>query len=122
MDRMRRVNEVVKRELGDLFEKIICPEFEALVTITAVDSSPDLRHARVFVSVFGDDEQKKAVMARLHGSRKNFQSLMVKRVRLKYTPKLHFELDDSPERADRVMRLLDELEPEEDGGDATDEQ
>ncbi len=113
MDRMRRVNEVIKRELGDLFEKRICSEVTALVTITAVNTTPDLRHAHIFVSVFGSDEQKHSVMALVHRNRKTFQSLMAKHVKLKYTPKLHFELDESPEKADRVMRLLDGLEYEE---------
>lgn len=112
MDRIRRVNEVIKRELGDLFEKMICSDVEALVTITAVDTSTDLRTAHVHVSVFGSEEQKHSVMALVHRNRKEMQSLLSRHVKLKYTPKLHFNLDDSPERADRVMRLLDELEPE----------
>jgi ribosome-binding factor A len=112
MDRIRRVNEVVKRELGDLFERMICSDMDALITITAVNTTADLRSAHVHVSVFGSDEQKYSAMALIHRNRKVMQSLLSRHVKLKYTPKLYFELDDTPERADRIMRLLDDLKQE----------
>ena len=117
MDRIRRVNEIVKRELGDLFERMICANLDGLVTITAVDTAPDLRNAHVYVSVYGSDDQKREAMALIRRTRKELQSLMSKHVKLKYTPRLHFELDDGPEKADRVMRLLDELEKGDDSND-----
>lgn len=112
MDRIRRVNEVVQRELGDLFEKMICPHVDSLVTVTQVETTPDLRQANVYVSVYGSADQKKNAMNLIHQQRKEFQRLLSKHVVLKYTPVLHFKLDDIPEKADHVMQILEGLEKE----------
>lgn len=113
MDRMRRVNELLKRELGELFERMICSQVDSLVTITEVDTSPDLRQSRVYVSVYGSDEQKQAAMRLIHGNRKEMQSVISRHVKLKYTPKLSFELDGTAESAAHVMELLEKIEREE---------
>ena len=107
--RLERVNELLKRELGDLLTREVSFE-AALVTIQQVDITPDLKHAHVFVSVIGSDEQAKAAMAKLHGSRTTLQHLLSKRVVLKYTPHLHFKLDDSIERGTRIISILEEID------------
>ena len=112
MDRIRRVNEIVQRELGDQFEKMICPHVDGLVTITQVDTTSDLRHADVYVSVYGSDEQKRSAMSLIYQQRKDMQMILSKHVVLKYTPILHFKLDEMPEKADNVMRILEGLEKE----------
>jgi len=118
--RLERVNELLKRELGDLLNREVSFE-AALVTVQQVDITPDLKHAHVFISVIGSDEQAKAAMAKLHGSRANLQRLLSKRVVLKFTPHLHFKLDEAIERGTRVINILsqidippDEPEPEPD--------
>ena len=106
--RLERVNELLKRELGDLLTREV-PFEGALVTVQQVDITPDLKHAHVFVSVMGSADQAKAAMAKLHDSRKTLQHLLSKRVVLKYTPHLHFKLDDSIERGTRVISILEEI-------------
>ena len=99
--RLERVNELIKRELGELISREV--NFSAaLVTVQSVDVTPDLKHAHVFVSVIGSEEQARAAMAQLHDSRSNLQRLLAKRVILKYTPHLHFKLDESIERGTRI--------------------
>lgn len=107
--RLPRVNELIKRELGELLTREIA--FPAkLVTVQQVDVTPDLKHAHVFVSIIGTDEEMKASMAKLHDARAQLQHSLSRRVVLKYTPHLHFKLDAAAERGDRVLNLLSELE------------
>ena len=89
--RLERVNEVIKRELGDLILREIT--FEAkLVTVQQVDITPDLKHAHVFIGVIGTPEQRHAAMAQLHDKRRTLQHELSKRVVFKFTPQLHFKL------------------------------
>jgi ribosome-binding factor A len=78
------------------------------VTVTAVDTSPDLRHARVHVSVLGDAKARKLSMAGLRSAHGRLQHRVAAELRLKHTPTLEFAYDDTAERADRVERLLRE--------------
>lgn len=106
--RLARVNELLKRELGDLLSREM--SFPAkLVTIQQVDVTPDLKHAHVFISIIGTDEEQRQSMTILHGARVQLQRDVSKRVVLKYTPHLHFKLDAAVERGDRVLNLLSEL-------------
>jgi ribosome-binding factor A len=107
--RLDRVNEVLKRELGDLIRREIT--FTAkLVTVQQVDITPDLKHAHVFISIIGTEEEQHAAMAQLHDHRLPLQAELSKRVVLKYTPQLHFKLDASVERGLRVLSILEELD------------
>jgi ribosome-binding factor A len=109
-NRMARVNELLKRELGYLYEREDLAVPGALTTIVGVKVSPDLRHADVSVSVFGSDEAREEVMRRLVDKRKDLQAELATRVKLKYTPVLRFHDDHTAADADRVMRILDELD------------
>ncbi len=111
--RLIRVCELLKRELGLLISREI--KFEApLVSIRAVDITPDLKQAHVYISVIGSESQKKGVLQLLEKNRPFLQRETSKRVILKHTPILHFKLDESIERGSRVIALLDELEEEQD--------
>ena len=107
--RLERVNELMRRELGELINREISFQ-AALVTVQQVDITPDLKNAHVFVSVMGTPEQSKGALAKLHASRKNLQHLLSKRVVLKFTPHLHFKLDDSIERGTRIINLLEQID------------
>lgn len=109
-NRLARVNELIKRELGFLCEREgIAAAGGGLATITSVRVSPDLRTADVAVSVFGSDAARTEVMRRLHQRRKDLQSALARSVTLKHTPVLRFHDDRVPEQADRVLHILDEL-------------
>jgi ribosome-binding factor A len=107
--RLERVNELIKRELGELITREVSFE-AALVTVQHVDITPDLKQAHVFVSVIGSEAEAKAAMSALHASRAVLQHLLSKRIILKYTPHLHFKLDESIERGTRVIKILEQIE------------
>jgi ribosome-binding factor A len=108
INRLDRVNELIKRELSDLVRREIT--FTAkLVTIQQVDVTPDLKHAHVYVGVIGTGEEQKQALAALHDQRQRLQNELSKRVVIKWTPQLHFKLDAAGERGDRILQILDEL-------------
>lgn len=115
--RMARVAEILKRELSTIILREV-PTDGALITVNAVDVSPDLRNATVHVGILGSAGQQKQTLERLEQHRRVLQAEMAKRVVLKFTPHLHFNLDESIERGTRVLDILDELDTE---GEATKE-
>ena len=110
-DRMRRVNEAVRQVLSEAVGELKDPRI-GFVTITGVDTSPDLRHARVFVSVFGSDEAQADSLAGLEAAHGVLQSRLAHELRIKRTPQLAFEYDPSVERGVRMTQLIDELAPD----------
>lgn len=107
--RLSRVNEVLKRELGEVIRREVV--FTAkLVTVQQVDVTPDLKKAHVYISVIGTIEEQHAAMAQLHDRRASLQSELARRVVLKFTPHLHFILDEAVERGSRVLSILQELD------------
>lgn len=120
--RLARVNELLKREIGDLIVRE-CRFAAQLVTVQQVDVTPDLKHAHVFIGVIGSETERHAAMATLHAARAGLQREVSKRVVLKFTPHLHFKLDAAGERGDRVLNILSELgDPEPEPGHDEDEQ
>jgi ribosome-binding factor A len=106
--RLERVQEVIKRELGDLINR----EFEfraSLVTIQQVDVTPDLKNAHVYVSAIGTNADCAAAITTLNEHRRALQFGLSRRVVLKYTPHLHFHLDESIERGTRIIQILEEI-------------
>jgi ribosome-binding factor A len=106
--RMRRVNESIREILGDAITTELKDPRIGFVTVTDVDTSPDLRAARVYVSVLGSPEERENSLAGLQSSHGFLQGKIAGAMRMKRTPTLTFEYDDSVERGDRITRLLDE--------------
>jgi ribosome-binding factor A len=100
--RMRRVNEAVRAVLSDAITRDLKDPRIGFVTVTAVHTSPDLRHATVYVSVLGDAEPSLDGLRSAHGF---LQRRVAQELRLKHTPTLEFAYDDTAERADRINRL-----------------
>ncbi len=112
--RLERVCEVLKRELGILIlREMAFPS--PLVTVSSVDITPDLKQAHVFISALGTPAERRKTLEMLEHGRVILQSGLSKRVSLKYTPHLHFQLDNSIERGNRVLGILDSLEQKEEG-------
>jgi ribosome-binding factor A len=110
-ERMRRVNEAVREVLsGRLAEGLKDPRI-GFVTVTAVETSPDLRHARVYVSVLGDDADRDRTLAGLTSSHGLLQAEIARELRMKRTPTLEFVYDESIDRGMRISELLDEGDP-----------
>src|SRR5919201_1594848 len=110
--RMRRVNEAVRQVLSEAVGDLKDPRI-GFVTVTGVDTSPDLRQARVFVSVLGSERKREQTLDGLAAAHGVLQSRLGRELRLKRTPQLTFEYDPSVERGVRMTKLIDELAPEE---------
>ena len=106
--RMRRVNESIKEILGDAITTELKDPRIGFVTVTEVDTSPDLRAARVYVSVLGSPEERESSLAGLRSSHGVLQGKIASGMRLKRTPTLTFEYDESVDRGARISRLLDD--------------
>lgn len=111
-DRMRRVNESVREVLSEALPELMDPRI-GFVTVTGVDTSPDLRQARVFVSVLGSERKREQTLMGLTAAHGLLQSRIARELRLKRTPQLTFEYDPSVERGVRMSQLIDELAPDE---------
>jgi ribosome-binding factor A len=106
--RMRRVNEAIREILADAIATELKDPRIGFVTVTEVDTSPDLRAARVYVSVLGSEEERESSLAGLRSSHGVLQSKIASRMRMKRTPTLSFEYDETVERGDRISRLLED--------------
>ena len=106
--RMRRVNEVMREVIGAAISTDLQDPRIGFVTVTSVETSPDLRHAVVHVSVLGSEEEREASLAGLRSSHGVLQSKIASGMRMKRTPTLTFEYDETVERGDRITRLLED--------------
>ena len=107
---MRRVNEVMREVIGGTIATDLQDPRIGFVTVTAVETTPDLRSARVFVSVLGDEREREDTLAGLRSSHGVLQAAVASQLRLKRTPTLSFQYDPSIERGDRVIRMLEDDE------------
>ena len=105
-DRMRRVNEAVREVVSARLAEGLRDPRIGFVTVTSVETSPDLRHARVYVSVLGDAEQREATMAGLESAHGVLQLSVARELRMKHTPTLEFLFDESIGRGMRITELL----------------
>ena len=108
--RMRRVNESVRQVLSEALPELKDPRI-GFVTITGVDTSADLRQARVFVSVLGSEKARAKSLEGLAAAHGVLQAHIARELRMKRTPTLAFEYDPTVEEGVRMNKLIDELEP-----------
>ncbi len=107
--RTERINDLLREEISELLRRgMKDPRISGLVTITEVDVSPDLRRAKVFVSVMGSDEEKTSTFQALEAAAHFLQRELRKRLTIRRTPELAFLPDDSLERAARILSLLEQ--------------
>jgi ribosome-binding factor A len=106
-ERMRRVNELLREVIGEGISTELEDPRIGFVTVISVETSADLRSARVYVSVLGGEDERNASLAGLRSSHGILQATIAREMRLKRTPTLTFHYDDSPERGVRMSRLLD---------------
>jgi ribosome-binding factor A len=106
--RMRRVNELMREVIGSAITSELEDPRIGFVTVTSVDTSPDLRSARVYVSVLGDEAERRATLAGLQSSHGVLQAAIASEMRIKRTPTLSFHYDDTPERGVRITKMLED--------------
>jgi ribosome-binding factor A len=112
VDRLKRVNELLRREIGEaLYHLLRENEVDlAAVTVTEVQASRDLQQARVLVSIRDHAEERDRILRAIESHRGEMQALINRRMQLKYTPRLRFVLDRSLEKGDRVLGMLNRME------------
>ena len=108
--RMRRVDEAIRQVIGDAMAGELKDPRVGFVTVTDVRTSADLSHARVYVSVLGDEQQRRASLEGLRSAHGFLQGRLAAELHLKRTPTLEFSYDDTTDRALRVDALLAEIE------------
>ncbi|MBQ7234431.1 MAG: 30S ribosome-binding factor RbfA [Kiritimatiellae bacterium] len=112
VDRLERVNSLLRRVIAEAMHQVMQGDTVApgLITVTDVKCGKDLRDATVKISVFGDDALKETAMQHLTHNARRFQQIINREVRMKFTPRLVFQLDRSLEKGDEVLAILSKLE------------
>lgn len=112
VDRMKRINELLKREIsGSLFKFLAESSIDiSAITVLEVITSRNLRHARVMVSIRDHHDERDRMLSILRGQRKHIQEQINKNLVLKFTPRLSFEIDGSIEKGDHVLGILSQME------------
>ena len=105
--RMRRVDEAIRQVIGDALAGEVKDPRVGFITVTDVKTSADLRHARVYVSVLGDEDERADSLAGLRSAHGYLQSRVAGELRLKHTPTLAFDYDDSVVRGMRITQLIE---------------
>ena len=113
--RTERLNDLIREEISELLQRRVKdPRLGCFLTITRVSTSPDLRHAKVFVSIMGSEGEKKEAMEGLDSASGFFHRKLVERLSLRRMPQLSFHRDDSIEQAAHVLSLMKEVASNED--------
>jgi len=109
MERTDRISEEIKKEVSQIIrENIKDPRLPEFVSVTAVTVTKDIRYARVYVSIYGDQEKKKAAMAALTSAAGFIRREIGQRISLRYTPEIQFRLDESIEHGMHISKLIEE--------------
>lgn len=108
--RIERVNNLIRQEISELLQRQVKdPRLGTFVAVTDVVTSPDLRHAKVFVSCISSKEEKQETLSALAGASRFFRKELAKNLRLRRIPELSFHWDDSIERGDHLIQLIDQV-------------
>ena len=108
--RIERVNSLIRQEVSELLRRQVKdPRLGNLVTVTDVSTSLDLRHAKIFVSRIGSEEEKQEILSVLAAASGFFRNELAKRLKLRHIPELSFQWDVSIERGDYLLQLIDEV-------------
>ena len=111
--RTDRINEQLREEISTLLTRQVKdPRLNAVISITRVVSSGDLRSARVYISVMGNQETREAALAGMQSAASYLRRELRDRINMKHTPFLSYQLDNSLEEADQVLRLMNRVKPE----------
>lgn len=111
--RSERVASLIKEEVSTLFQRNFSMQEYGFLTVTDVEMSPDLKNAKIFVSIFGDAARKERSLALLEEQKNFVRSSLGRVLRLKFTPTIVFELDETLDRAMKIERIIDEIHRDE---------
>lgn len=114
--RTQRLSQLLKEEIARLLQREVKDARIGMVTVSEVETSPDLKHATVYVQVMGDEVRKKEALAGLASAAGFIRSRLGRELRIRRAPELQFVVDRTQERAARIAELLSEIDPEAEGG------
>jgi ribosome-binding factor A len=115
--RIERVNQLIRQQISELLRlEIKDPRLSGMISITAVETSPDLKYGRVFVRCRGSDEEKKEVLATLTSASGFLHNELSRRIKLRHIPYLDFRWDDSLEKGAHILELIDRVSRQEEQG------
>lgn len=110
VNRADKVRKALIREISSLLQKgLKDPRISGIVSVTDIDLSSDCRHAKIFVSVYGNEKEQTETMAGLESSTGFVRSEISKRIKMRFTPEIQFQIDDSLERGVRVTKILEQI-------------
>lgn len=112
IDRLERVNALLRREIGEALYKVLAgdPIDLGAVTVTRVHTARNLKNATVSISIFGHEKERGTILRKLAGKAKELQTLINRDLTLKYTPRLYFVLDESVEKGDHILDVLSHID------------
>lgn len=111
--RAERVSNLIRQEICDLLlESVNDPRLKSFISVTQVSTSPDLKNARVYISVMDDQDKAKGVLDGFKSASGYFRKELSRRLRLRYVPELSFEIDNSIERGVRILNLIEQVSVE----------
>ncbi len=111
--RIERVNSLIRQEISQLLQRQVKdPRLGDFIAVTEVSTSADLKYAKVFVSRIGSEEEKQETLSVLASASGFFRRELARRLKLRYTPELSFQWDDSIERGDHLLQLIDGISSE----------
>ncbi|GAE87518.1 30S ribosome-binding factor RbfA [Acetivibrio straminisolvens] len=109
MERIERISEEIKREMSGIIQnELKDPRLSKLISITHLNVTKDLRYAKVYVSVMGSEEEKASALEGLKSAAGFIRREIGRRVQIRYTPEIHFELDNSIEKGAYITKLINE--------------
>jgi ribosome-binding factor A len=111
--RTDRVASLIKEEVGMFFVREYRDPSYGFITVTDVQMTPDLRIAKIYVSIFGDEKKRAATLAMLNEQKPVIRSFVGSHVRLKFTPSIHFYIDDTLDRVEKINQLIKKAHSEE---------
>jgi ribosome-binding factor A len=108
--RIKRVNTLIRREISELIQhELRDPRLDEFIAVTEVDTSPDLKYAKIFISAMGGQQEEQKILGILNSASGFLRTALANKINLRYTPELHFLWDNSIEHGDRILRLIDEV-------------
>jgi len=122
VDRINRISEEVKREISNIIQgELKDPRLPEFVSVTSVNVTRDLRYAKVYISILGNDEEKKAALQGLKNAAGFIRREIGQRIKLRYTPELQFELDNSIEHGIYISKLINDVIKNDEKNNETDD-
>jgi ribosome-binding factor A len=111
--RIERVNTLIRREISELIQQELRdPRLDEFIAVTEVDTSPDLKLCKIYVSTMTGQQEERKILGVLNAAAGFLRTALANKVRLRYTPELHFVWDNSIEHGDKILRLIDEVSQE----------